>query len=367
MMKQRRRDGDADLRRLDPRHAQLQRDGRRQGGAGGLACAISPSISAPSNIRVNAISAGPVRTLAGAGITDARIMFNHQKNNAPLRRNVAIEEIGNTAVYLLSDLVSAVTGEIHFVDSGYNIIAMPRLDELKAADTGENGDDGTGDGEPRLGRRRKGAGAGRWLPTSSATAGRQSAPSAISPPCRHDYSQVPFSASAPKAITTSWPCRSRLGGRDHARTTDLAAGSVIARSAMQLVVGAGMVERRRAVIAGRLRVMPCMRPHRVAPNARDANLSIHLHASDRPCPSQVSQLPHHTAPVDRCRASCCICPGGICPCMPARSSRLVPSGVDPQSLERCVRLRTSQTVDRVFMVQGPHDRLRMRAAARRSG
>jgi enoyl-[acyl-carrier protein] reductase I len=96
----------------------------------------------PSDIRVNAISAGPVRTLAGAGITDARIMFNHQKANAPLRRNVAIEEIGNTAVYLLSDLASAVTGEIHFVDSGYSIMAMPRLDALKEADTGENGDNG---------------------------------------------------------------------------------------------------------------------------------------------------------------------------------------------------------------------------------
>ena len=95
----------------------------------------------PGNIRVNAISAGPVRTLAGAGITDARIMFNHQKNNAPLRRSVAIGEIGNTAVYLLSDLGSAVTGEVHFVDAGYNIVAMPRLDALKAADTGENGDE----------------------------------------------------------------------------------------------------------------------------------------------------------------------------------------------------------------------------------
>ncbi len=92
----------------------------------------------PQNIRVNAISAGPVRTLAGAGVADARLMFNHQKHNAPLRRNVGIDEIGGTAVYLLSDLASAVTGEIHFVDSGYNIVAMPRLDELKATDTGEN-------------------------------------------------------------------------------------------------------------------------------------------------------------------------------------------------------------------------------------
>jgi enoyl-[acyl-carrier protein] reductase I len=86
------------------------------------------------NIRVNAISAGPVRTLAGSGVSDARLMFNYQKRNAPLRRTVTIEEIGNTALYLLSDLGSAVTGEIHHVDSGYNIMAMPRLDELKAAE-----------------------------------------------------------------------------------------------------------------------------------------------------------------------------------------------------------------------------------------
>ncbi len=93
------------------------------------------------NIRVNAISAGPVRTLAGAGVADARLMFNYQKRNAPLRRTVAIEEIGNTAVYLLSDLGTAVTGEIHYVDSGYNIMAMPHLDELKAAEAVETEDE----------------------------------------------------------------------------------------------------------------------------------------------------------------------------------------------------------------------------------
>lgn len=92
------------------------------------------------NIRVNAISAGPVRTLAGSGVSDARLMFNYQKRNAPLRRTVTIEEIGNTALYLLSDLSSGVTGEIHYVDSGYNIVAMPRLDELKAAEAAEAGD-----------------------------------------------------------------------------------------------------------------------------------------------------------------------------------------------------------------------------------
>ena len=88
----------------------------------------------PQNIRVNAISAGPVRTLAGAGISDARSMFNYQKENAPLRRTVVIDEIGGSALYLLSDLSSGVTGEIHYVDSGYSTISMPRMDILKSMD-----------------------------------------------------------------------------------------------------------------------------------------------------------------------------------------------------------------------------------------
>ena len=91
----------------------------------------------PSGIRVNAISAGPVRTLAGAGIGDARAMFSYQKKNAPLRRTVDIEEVGRSALYLLSDLSSGVTGEIHYVDSGFNITSMPVLEELKRQDTGE--------------------------------------------------------------------------------------------------------------------------------------------------------------------------------------------------------------------------------------
>jgi enoyl-[acyl-carrier protein] reductase I len=82
-------------------------------------------------IRVNAISAGPVRTLAGAGVADARLMYNFQKKNAPLKRTVTIDEIGGSALYLLSDLSSGVTGEIHFVDSGYSIMSMPRIGELK--------------------------------------------------------------------------------------------------------------------------------------------------------------------------------------------------------------------------------------------
>lgn len=78
------------------------------------------------NIRVNAISAGPMRTLAGAGIRDARTMFNFQKEHSPLQKSVSLEEVGGAAVYLLSDLSGGVTGEIHFVDAGYNIISTPR-------------------------------------------------------------------------------------------------------------------------------------------------------------------------------------------------------------------------------------------------
>ena len=85
-----------------------------------------------SRIRVNAISAGPIRTLAGAGISDARFMFAFQQRHSPLHRGVTLEELGGAGVYLLSDLSTGVTGEIHFVDSGYNVIAMPHPDELKA-------------------------------------------------------------------------------------------------------------------------------------------------------------------------------------------------------------------------------------------
>jgi enoyl-[acyl-carrier protein] reductase I len=88
----------------------------------------------PRGIRVNAISAGPVRTLAGAGISDARHMFSYQQRNSPLRRTVSLDEVGGSALYLLSDLSSGVTGEIHYVDSGYHIVSMPTLDELKSSD-----------------------------------------------------------------------------------------------------------------------------------------------------------------------------------------------------------------------------------------
>lgn len=82
-------------------------------------------------IRVNAISAGPIRTLAGAGITDARYMFAFQQKHSPLGRGVTLEELGGAGLYLLSDLSTGVTGEIHFVDSGYNVIAMPHPMSLK--------------------------------------------------------------------------------------------------------------------------------------------------------------------------------------------------------------------------------------------
>ena len=78
----------------------------------------------PSGIRVNAISAGPIKTLAAAGISGLRLMLKWNEENAPLRRNVTIDEVGQAAIYLLSDMSSAVTGEIHYVDSGYNIIGM---------------------------------------------------------------------------------------------------------------------------------------------------------------------------------------------------------------------------------------------------
>jgi enoyl-[acyl-carrier protein] reductase I len=91
----------------------------------------------PHGIRVNAISAGPIRTLAGAGISDARQMFNFQQRHAPLKRTVTIEEVGGSALYLLSDLSSGVTGDIHFVDSGYNIISMPQPDALRTVDVAE--------------------------------------------------------------------------------------------------------------------------------------------------------------------------------------------------------------------------------------
>jgi enoyl-[acyl-carrier protein] reductase I len=91
----------------------------------------------PQAIRVNALSAGPMRTLAGAGISDARTLFHFQQKNAPMRRSPTLDEVGGAALYLLSDLSGAVTGEVHFVDCGYSTIAMPNLTSLKAMEQSE--------------------------------------------------------------------------------------------------------------------------------------------------------------------------------------------------------------------------------------
>ena len=86
----------------------------------------------PQGIRVNAVSAGPMRTLAGAVIGGARRTFKYNTLSAPLRRSVELEELGGTALYLLSDLSTAVTGETHYVDCGYNVLGMPVGDSLDA-------------------------------------------------------------------------------------------------------------------------------------------------------------------------------------------------------------------------------------------
>ncbi|MDC7789999.1 enoyl-ACP reductase FabI [Rhodoplanes sp. TEM] len=80
------------------------------------------------NIRVNAVSAGPIKTLAAAGIGDFRYILRWNEYNSPLKRTVTIDEVGDTAVYLLSDLARGVTGEIHHVDAGYHVVGMKRPD-----------------------------------------------------------------------------------------------------------------------------------------------------------------------------------------------------------------------------------------------
>ena len=83
----------------------------------------------PEKIRVNAISAGPIKTLAASGIGDFRYIMRWNEYNSPLRRNVTIEDVGGAGLYLLSDLAAGVTGEITYVDAGYNILGMTGLDE----------------------------------------------------------------------------------------------------------------------------------------------------------------------------------------------------------------------------------------------
>ena len=80
------------------------------------------------NIRVNALSAGPMKTLAAAGVGDFRYILKWNEYNSPLRRNISADDVGGAGVYLLSDLSSGVTGEVHHVDCGYNIVGMKAVD-----------------------------------------------------------------------------------------------------------------------------------------------------------------------------------------------------------------------------------------------
>ena len=90
-------------------------------------------------IRVNAISAGPMRTLAGAAVGDARMVFKWAKNTSPLKKSVELNHVGGAALYLLSDLAGGVTGEVHFVDAGFNVVGMPPTADLKGWTPQENG------------------------------------------------------------------------------------------------------------------------------------------------------------------------------------------------------------------------------------
>jgi enoyl-[acyl-carrier protein] reductase I len=88
----------------------------------------------PQGIRVNAISASPMRTLAGSAIANARFVFRWSQQHAPLRRNVDLEEVGNAGLYLLSDLSAGVTGSVHHVDAGYNLVGIPSPDQIDSKD-----------------------------------------------------------------------------------------------------------------------------------------------------------------------------------------------------------------------------------------
>lgn len=90
---------------------------------------MAVELGASKGQRVNAISAGPIRTLAASGIGDFKQILTWNELNAPLRKNVTIEEVGNSAMYLLSDLSSGVSGEVHYVDAGYNIMGMAAVEK----------------------------------------------------------------------------------------------------------------------------------------------------------------------------------------------------------------------------------------------
>ncbi|HEY0282554.1 MAG TPA: SDR family oxidoreductase [Rhizomicrobium sp.] len=92
------------------------------------------------NIRVNAVSAGPMRTLAGSAVGDGRTMFRWIRALNPLHRTIELDHVGGAALYLLSELSAGVTGEVHFVDAGYNVIGVPPASVLKSWNAAENGD-----------------------------------------------------------------------------------------------------------------------------------------------------------------------------------------------------------------------------------
>ncbi|MFO1187767.1 MAG: SDR family oxidoreductase [Alphaproteobacteria bacterium] len=90
----------------------------------------------PMGVRVNAISAGPMRTLAGSAVKNARWMYKWNQAHAPLKRTVTLDEVGGAALYLLSDLSGGVTGEVHHVDAGYSIVGIPRSEDMKGEGAG---------------------------------------------------------------------------------------------------------------------------------------------------------------------------------------------------------------------------------------
>jgi enoyl-[acyl-carrier protein] reductase I len=101
------------------------------------------------NIRVNAVSAGPMRTLAGSAVGDARLVFKWNKSHSPLKKSVDLNHVGGAALYLLSDLAGGVTGEVHFVDAGFNVVGMPPTADLKGWMPPEGHENGPKNGQER--------------------------------------------------------------------------------------------------------------------------------------------------------------------------------------------------------------------------
>ena len=94
------------------------------GGPGGYAAAFMAADLGPDDIRVNGISAGPIRTLAASGVGNFKKLMQHSSAATPLKRNVSLEEVGNASAFLCSDLASGITGEITYVDAGFNTVAV---------------------------------------------------------------------------------------------------------------------------------------------------------------------------------------------------------------------------------------------------